>query len=152
MYNCIPLPLHSPTMSPFPALIGFSLFTNHYLVWGGYQHFESLNSFERALFMLNSELWVEESSSMLDLVKGYIVDVWELRRAKLYGKNPNVQQPQQSQISPGELGVLLGAVVSWGVCVVRQTPIIHVHVLLAPPILHLQYIISKISSEVLVYC
>ena len=36
-------------------------------------------------------------------------------------------------ISPGELRVLLGAVVSWGVCVVRQTPIFHVHILLAPP-------------------
>ena len=58
--------------------------------------------------MLDSELWVEQFSSMLDLVKGYIVDVWELRKAKLYGKNPNVQQPQHSQISPGELGVLLG--------------------------------------------
>ena len=44
---------------------------------------------------------------MLDLVKSYILDVWELRKVRLYGDNPSVQQ-SQFQIVPEELGVAGG--------------------------------------------
>ena len=44
-----------------------------------YEHFESLDSFENASFVLGSELWEDDFSSMLDLVKDYIVDIWELK-------------------------------------------------------------------------
>ena len=40
---------------------------------------------------------------MLDLVKDYIVDIWELRKARLYDENLSVPQ-SQCQNSSGELG------------------------------------------------
>ena len=45
------------------------------------EHFESLDSFEKAPFVLDSEVWEDDFSSMLDLIKDYIVDVWESRKA-----------------------------------------------------------------------
>ena len=57
--------------------------------------------------MLGSELWENKYGSMLDLVKSYIIDVWELRKVRLYGDNPSVQQ-SQSQIAPGELQGIAG--------------------------------------------
>ena len=42
-------------------------------------------------------------SSMLDLVKDYIVDVWELQKARLYDENLSIPQ-SQCQNSSGELG------------------------------------------------
>ena len=46
-----------------------------------FEHFESLDSFERASFVLGSDLCEDDFSSMLDHVKDYLVDVWELRKA-----------------------------------------------------------------------
>ena len=40
---------------------------------------------------------------MLDLVKDYIVDIWELRKARLYDENLSVPQ-SQCQNASGELG------------------------------------------------
>ena len=68
-----------------------------------FEHFESLDSFEKASFVSGSELWEDDFSSMLDLVKDYIVDVWELRKARLYDENLSVPQ-SQCQNSSGELG------------------------------------------------
>ena len=45
------------------------------------EHFESLDSFEKPPFVLGSEVWEDDFSSMLDLIKDFIVDVWELRKA-----------------------------------------------------------------------
>ena len=59
-----------------------------------FEHFDSLDSFEKASFVLGSELWEDDFSSMLDLGKDYIVDVWELRKARLYGENLSVPQSQ----------------------------------------------------------
>ena len=53
------------------------------LLGDGFEHFDSLDSFEKASFVLGSELWEDDFSSMLDLVKDYIVDVWGLRKARL---------------------------------------------------------------------
>ena len=66
-------------------------------------NFESLESFEKASFVLGSELWEDDFTSMLDLVKDYIVEVWELRKARLYNENLSVPQ-SQCQNSSGELG------------------------------------------------
>ena len=47
---------------------------------------------------MGSELWEDKFGSLLRLVKGFISDVWELRKVRLYGDNPSVQQTQ-SQIA-----------------------------------------------------
>ena len=57
-----------------------------------FEQFQSLGSFEMASFVLGSELWENKCGSMLDLVKSYILDVWELRKVRLYGNNPSIQQ------------------------------------------------------------
>ena len=69
------------------------------LLRDGCEHFESLDSFEKASFVLGSELWEDDFSSMLDLVKDYIVDIWELR---LYDRNLSIPQSQSQNVS-GEL-------------------------------------------------
>ena len=72
-----------------------------------FEHFQSLGSFEKASFVFGSESWENKCGSMLDLVKSYIIDVWELRKVRLYGDNPSVQQ-SHSQIAPGELQGVAG--------------------------------------------
>ena len=62
----------------------------------GFQDFQSLDSQGKSSFLLGSELLEKNISSLLDLVKGYVLRIRELRKAKLYD-NPNVQQsPSQS--------------------------------------------------------
>ena len=68
-----------------------------------FEHFESLDSFEKASFVLGSVLWEDDLSSMLDCVKDYIVDVWELRKARLLDENLSIPQ-SQCQNASGELG------------------------------------------------
>ena len=41
-------------------------------------------------FTLGSEQWKDKSGVLLDLVKGFILDLWELRKVRLYSDNPNV--------------------------------------------------------------
>ncbi|CAI8010372.1 hypothetical protein GBAR_LOCUS6837, partial [Geodia barretti] len=41
--------------------------------------------FRKASFILGSELWEDKFGSLLRLVKGFISDVWELRKVRLYG-------------------------------------------------------------------
>ena len=38
-----------------------------------FEHFQALGSFEKASFVLGSELWENKYGSMLDLVKSYIL-------------------------------------------------------------------------------
>ena len=57
--------------------------------------------------MLGSELWEENFSSVLDLVKGYVLRIWEL--SKLYD-NSNVQQSPSQSAS----GVLPGVTTELG--------------------------------------
>ena len=73
----------------------------------GFEHFQLLDSFRKASFILGSELWEDKFGSLLGLVKGFILDVWELRTVRLYGDNPSVQQTQ-SQIASGELQGVAG--------------------------------------------
>ena len=59
------------------------------------KHFKSLDFFEKICSVLgSSELWDDDLSSMLDLVKDYIVNVWKLRKAMLYDENLSIPQSQ----------------------------------------------------------
>ena len=49
-----------------------------------YEDFESLNNVEKSYYVLRSELWESKFDGLLSLVKEYIVDVWEIRKHKLY--------------------------------------------------------------------
>ena len=72
-----------------------------------FEHFQSLGCFEKECCMLGSESWENKSGSMIDLVKSYVLDVWELRKVRLYGDNPSVQQSQY-RIAPGKLQGVAG--------------------------------------------
>ena len=61
---------------------------------------------------MGSELWEDKFGSLFGLVKGFI---WELRKVKLYGDNPSVQQTQ-SQIALRCLGGETPRVHNYCVC------------------------------------
>ena len=42
------------------------------------------------VFILSSEQWGDKFGSLIDFVKGFILNVWELRKVMLYGDNPIV--------------------------------------------------------------
>ena len=50
--------------------------------------------------MLGCELWTENLDALLALVKEYIIDLWEVRKIKLYGEPCPTQL--QSQSSAGD--------------------------------------------------
>ena len=52
--------------------------------------------------MLDSELWEGKSDGLLSLVKDYIVDVWEIRKHKLYDSDSGSGQQLHCRSSPGE--------------------------------------------------
>ena len=58
--------------------------------------------------MLGSELWESKFDGLLSLVKEYIVDVWEIRKHKLYDSDSGPGQQLHSQSSPGDLTVVEG--------------------------------------------
>ena len=43
-----------------------------------------LENVEKSSYVLGSELWESTFDGLLALVKEYIVDVWEIRKHKLY--------------------------------------------------------------------
>ena len=49
-----------------------------------YEDFESLDKVEESSCVLGSELWESKFDRLLGLVKEYIVDVWEIRKHRLY--------------------------------------------------------------------
>ena len=49
-----------------------------------YEDFESLDKVEKSSYVLGSELWESKFDELLSLVKEYIIDVWEIRKHKLY--------------------------------------------------------------------
>ena len=51
-----------------------------------YEDFESLENVEKSSYMyvLGSELWESTFDGLIGLVKEYIVDVWKIRKHKLY--------------------------------------------------------------------
>ena len=69
-----------------------------------YEDFESLDKVEKSSSVLGSELWESKFDGLLSLVKEYIIDVWEIRKHKLYYSG----QQLHSQSSPGDLAVVEG--------------------------------------------
>ena len=77
-----------------------------------FEHFQSLDSFEKSSYVLGSEAWEEYSSGLL---KDFVLSVWEER---LYGEHANVHQSHSQNDSgdlrgvaggDGELGCLCGS-------------------------------------------
>ena len=66
----------------------------------GYANFDKLNSIEKTVYVLGSELWECDFNVFLSLVKEYVVDVWEARKQKIYGED---SCPGQLQSSAGDL-------------------------------------------------
>ena len=54
------------------------------------------------LYVLGSELWENKFDGLLALVKEYIVDVWEIRKHKLYDSDSGSGLQLCTQSSPGE--------------------------------------------------
>ena len=50
-----------------------------------FEHFKSCDIAGKAHFILGTELWGSRYEELLRLVKSYIIDIWELRKSKLYG-------------------------------------------------------------------
>ena len=67
-----------------------------------YEDFESLDKVEKSSYMLGSELWDSKFDELLRLVKEYIMDVWEIRKHKLYYSDSGPGQQLLFRSSPGE--------------------------------------------------
>ena len=70
-----------------------------------YEDFESLENVEKSSFVLGSELWESKFDGLLALVKEYIVEMWEIRKHKLYDSVTSVSGfglQLHTQSSPGE--------------------------------------------------
>ena len=73
-----------------------------------YEDFESLDNVEKSSYVLGSELWESKFDGLLSLVKEYIIDVWEIRKHKLYDSDSWPGQQLHSQSSPGNLTMAEG--------------------------------------------
>ena len=67
-----------------------------------YEDFESLENVEKSSYVLGSELWESKFDGLLALVKEYIVDVWEIRKNKLYDSDSGSGLQLHTQSSSGE--------------------------------------------------
>ena len=67
-----------------------------------YEDFESLDKVEKSSYVLGSEPWESKFDGLLSLVKEYIIDVWEIRKHKLYDSDSGPGQQLHSRSSPGE--------------------------------------------------
>ena len=67
-----------------------------------YEDFKSLDKVEKSSYVLGSELWESKFDGLLSLVKEYIIDVWEIRKHKLYDSDSGPGQQLHSRASPGE--------------------------------------------------
>ena len=73
-----------------------------------YDDFESLDNVDKLSYVLGSELWESKFDGLLSLVKEYIIDVWEIRKRKLYDSDSGPGQQLHSRSSPGDLAVVEG--------------------------------------------
>ena len=62
-----------------------------------YEDFESLDKVEKSSYVLGSELWESKFDGLLSLVKEYIIDVWEIRKHKLYDSDSGPSQQLHSR-------------------------------------------------------
>ena len=72
-----------------------------------FEHFQSLDSFEKSSYVLGSEVWEEYSSGLLGLIKDFVLSVWEERKVRLYDEHANVHQ-SHSQNDSGDLRGVAG--------------------------------------------
>ena len=72
------------------------------LLEDNYEDFESLETVEKSSYVLGSELWESKFDGLLALVKEYIVEVWEIRKHKLYDSDSGSGLQLDTQSSPGE--------------------------------------------------
>ena len=79
-----------------------------------FEHFQSLDSFEKSSYVLGSEAWGKYSSGLLGLIKDFVL---RERKVRLYGEHANVHQSYSQNDSgdlrgvaggDGELGCLCG--------------------------------------------
>ena len=66
-----------------------------------YEDFESLDKVEKSSYVLGSELWESKFDGLLSLVKEYIIDVWEIRKHKLYDSDSGPGQQLHSGLHLG---------------------------------------------------
>ena len=71
--------------------------------------FEQVSDIDKTAYVLGSELWEENFEDMLRLVKEFIVDVWEVRKQKLYGDD-TFPSHRQCQTLAGDAGPVTGGV------------------------------------------
>ena len=57
---------------------------------------------EKSSYLLGSELWESRFDELLNFVKEYIIDMWEIRKHKLYDSYSGHGQLLHSRSSPGE--------------------------------------------------
>ena len=67
-----------------------------------YEDLESLENVEKSSYVLGSELWESKFDGLLALVKEYVVDVWEIRKHKLYDSDSESGLQLHAWSSPGE--------------------------------------------------
>ena len=63
-----------------------------------FEHFKNCDTAGKSHFILGTELWGSRYEELLRLVKSYIIDIWELRKTKLYGSGTG---PLQYRSRPG---------------------------------------------------
>ena len=63
-----------------------------------FEHLKNCDIAGKSHFILGTELWGSRYEELLRLVKSYIIDVWELRKSKLYGSGTG---PLQYRSRPG---------------------------------------------------
>ena len=66
-----------------------------------FEHFKSCDTAGKSHFSLGTELWgnrYEELLRLYTVVQSYIIDIWELRKSKLYGSGSG---PLQHRSRPG---------------------------------------------------
>ena len=69
--------------------------------------FEQLCDIDKTAYVLGSELWEENFEDTLRLVKEFIVDVWEVRKQKLYSEDA-CPSHHQCQTLTGDAGPVTG--------------------------------------------
>ena len=77
-----------------------ALFLEHLKNYLGnkFEHFKSCDIAGKSHFILGTELWGSRYEELLRLVKSYIINIWELRKSKLYGSGTG---PLQYRSRPG---------------------------------------------------
>ena len=80
----------------------------------------ALENVEKLSYVLSSELWESKFNGLLALVKEYVVDVWEIRKHKLYDSDSGSGLQLHTQSSPGKRPIASSGKFSQMVSLVRM--------------------------------